>query len=349
MIPKPPFFINITIEFIDKSTTTHPLPSTAIFDNIPSLSMAHLRYSICRCDSCSSSSLGYRAFTKDGLKKHKKSSPDMPHPALYSSNFDHANTFARLQSIEEELKWHESNPPPISTLVFHPLTFDQPSSKPLAAALVTTSKENEPIIKFDRWYQSNSLYLRDLSITDAQIAMKRDMLIQRMSSYHQELASRVSVIRKNPETAIDRNVSAPKSIGRLIDQEISLVISSYDYPTPLAFQCECMDYDSHKMQCKLMAGYARLGLDPNQAHSRLSINQLQWIDAISDQLQSPIIKAALELERVEEIISGLKEHRRNVLAHIEAERFKCINPNMTVHAIITRKLPVIIQKSKLNL
>ncbi|CAG8746220.1 912_t:CDS:1, partial [Acaulospora colombiana] len=184
----------------------------------------------------------------------------------------------------EDLKSYQLNLLETSKLVFKVSPSDV-SCAVLTEILASNSQSNSIALQFEQWYNSTSLRLQQLAIRDPAIAVKREYLAQQISSFYVKFITEVIEARGTfIKNANEHTI--PKSVGRVIEREVSLSVSSYKFPSPLAFRCSWGAHLNRESRCKALLKGVDSSLDPNQSHSQDTMRQLRWIELTLIDLRS---------------------------------------------------------------
>lgn len=261
-----------------------------------------------------------------GLQRHKK---PIASPTLPGIDADDAEIRSLMTRVEDEFQQYRSCDLALIKLKSR-LNSQRTSSYSIREPLAD-QPENSFCLEYDRWYRHTKT-LCQVPHTSSGVEEIRQSLLTRIEAFNVRLEIQVQVAAQlQPEQPSPEEFISSKDAHNLLEEEIRIGVGRYRFPSPLKFGCQCGVV--HLLECTQC-----LGLLEKEQENVSTISQLRWTRAIIADLKEPHCNSILPPQRINELLKGLVEHRRNVTTHIETERFKNKHPIAPFHAIITSML-----------
>lgn len=236
-----------------------------------------------------------------------------------ASKSTQTNDVTLLLSIENEFETYQKTDFHFDNLILHDPSPPVQSIAVVGNVVSSNDPENQVILQYQNWYDRNTSTLKDKASEPGHHGRKARRILDDITAYHSRICLKLlATVRNNqhPRSIVSTEAVLPST---LLESEIATGIQTY--------RLHSTEYSGINLSTVE-------DVPGNQVVHRSASTQLRWIADVCVEVSRQL---ELPPTRKKELLEGLEEHKRNVIADEECWQLQHKNPHSAYAAVITSK------------
>lgn len=179
-------------------------------------------------------------------------------------------------------------------------------------------------LSYERWHNEaldslKAIHGRCITL-DPSIRVLEERMI---ALYARTLNQAISGLKASQASERDRSLPLFSATANFLEHEISAGIKRFKFSSPLSFiptKTHTASTLIDEYSLNLAIGSQTFNLDPQHDQSKCILDQLLWVDVILSELRTQT-KAEMSSGRLDELLTGVEEHRENISIHVQSQMF----------------------------